>query len=185
MNELPCSPTQSHQDEVAAITDIHRLQEYSVDFKSLSDISPAQPYGSYTNYDSFPYPSVDCIPNFMGTPVPDGNQQKQALPRSKSKPQLNLPKAVPPWLDVPRPQPRPRLPLKRTSKVPTSPDVSSQDLPVPPITSGDVYCDSKCTPILSDSKSDEAETCIPSPVVLPDLNDVITCSSEVQETILC
>ena len=68
VNGLSCSPTQSYQDEVAAVTDIPRLQEYSVDSQSLSDISPAQAFGSHTNHDSFPYPSVDCIHEFKDTP---------------------------------------------------------------------------------------------------------------------
>ena len=74
--------------------------------------------------------------------------------------------------------------MKRASKVPNSPDVCHQDSPVPAIASEDVYHASKCTSTLSDSDlgvSDEVETCIPSPVASPDLNDVTTCSSEVSE----
>ena len=85
VNVPSCSPTLAHQDELAAIADIPMSQ---------SDISPAKACGSYTNHDSFPYPSVDCIPEFIDTPVPDGSQQKLALSRSKPKPQLTLQKAV-------------------------------------------------------------------------------------------
>ena len=163
------------------------MQEYSVDSQSLSDISPAQACGSYTNHDSFPYPSVDCIPEFMDTPVPDGSQQKLVLHRSKPKSQLTLQKAVPPLPDVPRPQPKPRLSLKRTSRVHTNPDtISHQDLSVSSTASGDVYCGPKCTSTLSDSDlgvSDEVETCIPGPVASPDLNDMTTYSSKVKEAL--
>ena len=170
VNGPSCSPAQAHQDELAAVTNIPGLHECSSHSQSLSDISAD---GSYANHDSFPYPSVDCIPEFMDTPVPDGSQQKLALPRSKP--------------DVPRPQPKPRLSLKRNSKVPTSPDaISHQDSPVPSTTSGDVYCGPKGTPTLSDSNigvSDEVETCIPSHVVSPDLNEVTSHSSKVREAL--
>ena len=146
--------------------------------QSPSDVSPAQAKdvnGSHVNPDSFPYPSVDCIQECLDTPVPDGIQQRLALPR----PQLSLKKDVPSWPDVPRPQPKPRLSLKRASKVPNSPDGCHQDSLVPAIASEDVYHASKCTPTLSDSDlgvSNEVETCIPSPVASPDLNDVTTYS---------
>ena len=70
--------------------------------------------------------------------------------------------------------------------MPNSPDVCHQDSPVPAIASEDVYHASKCTPTRSDSDlgvSDEVETCIPSPVASPDLNDVTTYSSEVSEAL--
>ena len=104
-NGLSCTPILAYQDELAAITDIPRLQEYAVDSQSLSDISPAQAYESYTNHDPFPYPSVDCIPAFMDTQVPDGILQRQILPSPKLKPWLSK-------KDVPRPHPKPRLSLK-------------------------------------------------------------------------
>ena len=68
--------------------------------------------------------------------------------------------------------------------MPNSPDVYHQDSPLPAFASEDVYHASKCTPTLSDSNlgvSDEVETCIPSPVALPDLND--TYSSGVGEAL--
>ena len=157
--------------------------------QSPSDVSLAQAKdvnGSHVNPDSFPYPSVDCIQECLDTPVPNGIQQRLALPRPKSRPWLSLKKDVPSWSDVPRPQPKPRLSLKRASKVPNSPDVCHQDSPVPAIASEDVYHASKCTPTLSDSDlgvSDEVETCIPSPVASLDLNDVTTYSSEVSEAL--
>ena len=77
--------------------------------------------------------------------------------------------------------------MKRTSKIHTSPDaISPKDLPVHSTASEDVFCGFKCTHTLSDSNlgiSDEVETCIPSPVVSPDLNDVTICSSEVSEAL--
>ena len=188
VNGPSCSPTLAHQDELAAITDIATLQECSFHPHSLSDIYPAQADGSFTNPDSFPYPSVDCIQECLDTPVPDGIQQKLALPRPKPKPWLSLKKDIPSWPDVPRPQPKPRLSLKRASKVPTSPDVCHQDSPVPAIACEDVYCASKCTPTLCDSDlgvSDEVGTCIPSPVASLDLNDVTKYSSEVSEALYC
>ena len=153
--------------------------------QSPSDVSLAQAKdvnGSHVNPDSFPYPSVDRIQECLDTPVPNGIQQRLALPRPKPRPWLSLKKDVPSWPDVPRPQPKPRLSLKRASKVPNSPDVCHQDSPVPAIASEDVYHTSKCTPTLSDSDlgvSNKVETCIPSPVASPDLNDVTTYSSEV------
>ena len=105
-----------------------------------SDISPAQADVSYTNPDSLPYPSVDCIPECRDTPVPDGILQRQVLPWLKPKPWLSkkdvppcpvvprLQKDVPPWPCVPRRQPKPRLFFKKTSKIPTSPDVISHQL---------------------------------------------------------
>ena len=72
VNGMSCSPTLAHQDEMAAITDIATLQECSFHPQSLSDIYPAQADGSYTNPDSFPYPSVDCIQEYLDTPVPNG-----------------------------------------------------------------------------------------------------------------
>ena len=155
--------------------------------QSPSDVSLAQAKdvnGSHVNPDSFPYPSVDCIQECPDTPVLNGIQQRLVLHRPKSRPQLSLKKDVPSWLDVPRPQPKPRLSLKRASKVPNSPDVCHQDSPVPAIASEDVYHASTCTPTLSDSDlgvSDEVETCIPSPVASPDLND--TYSSGVGEAL--
>ena len=157
--------------------------------QSPSDVSLAQAKdvnGSHVNPDSFPYPSVDCIQECLDTPVPNGIQQRLALPRPKPRPRLFLKKDVPSWPDVPRPQPKPRLSLKRASKVPNSPDVCHQDSPVPAIASEDVYHASKCTPTLSDSDlgvSDEVETCIPNPVASLDLNDVTTYSSEVSEAL--
>ena len=168
VNGPSCSPTQSHQDEVAAVTDIPRLQEYSVDSQSLSDISPAQAYGPYTSPDSLPYLNVDCIQECLDTPVPDGILQKLAFPQPKPKPRLSLKEDVPPWPNVSRPQPKPMLSLKRTSKVHASPDaLSHQELPVHSTASQNVYCGPKCTTTLSDSNlgvSNEVETCIPSPV---------------------
>ena len=154
------------------------MQEYSFHSQSLSHISPAQADASYTSPDSLPYPSVDCIQECLDTPVLDGILQNLALPRLKPKPQLSLKK------NVPRPQPKPRLSLKKIGKVHTSLDaISHKDLPVHSTAGGDAYYDSKCTPTLSDSDSDEVETCIPSPVASPDLNDVTTCSSEVSEAL--
>ena len=187
VNGLSCSPTLAHQDELVAITDIATLQECSFHPQSLSDIYPAQADGSYTNPDSFPYPSVDCIQECLDTPVPNGIQQRLALPRPKPKPQLSLKKDVPSWSDVPRPQPKPRLSLKRTGKVHASPDaISHQDSPVPSTASGDVYYGYKFSPTLSDSNlgvSNEVETCIPSPTASPDLNDVTACGSKVSEAL--
>ena len=180
VNAPSCSPTQAHQDELAASTDIPKLQEYSFHSQSLSDISAE---GSYTSPDSLPYPSVDCIQECLDTPVPDGILQNLALPRLKPKPWLSLKKNVPPQPDVPRPQPKHKLSLKKIGKVHTSPDaISHEDLPVHSTASGDAY-DSKCTPTLSDSDSDEVETCIPSPTASPDLNDVTACSLEVSEAL--
>ena len=161
-----CSPTQSSRD---------------VSLPQAKDVN-----GSHVNPDSFPYPSVDCIQECLDTPVPNGIQQRLALPRPKPRPWLSLKKDVPSWPDVPRPQPKPRLSLKRASKVPNSPDVCHQDSPVPAIASEDVYHASKCTPTLSDSDlgvSDEVETCITSPLASLDLNDVTTYSSEVSEAL--
>ena len=146
--------------------------------QSLSDISTN---GSYTSPDSLPYPNVDCIQECLDTPVPDGILQKLAFP------QPILKKDVPPQSNAPGPQSKPRLSLKRTSKVYTSPDtISHEDSPVPSTASGDIYCGYKCTPPLSDSEvsvSNEVETCMPSPVTSLDLNDVTTCSSEVKEAL--
>ena len=157
--------------------------------QSPSDVSLAQTKdvnGSYVNPDSFPYPSVDGIQECLDTPVPNGIQQRLALPRPKPRPQLSMKKDVPSWLDVPRPQSKPRLSLKRASKVPSNPDVCHQDSPVPAIASEDVYHASTCTPTLSDSDlgvSNEVKTCIPSPVASPDLNDVTAYSSEVSKAL--
>ena len=159
-----CSPTQSPSDVFLAQT---------------KDVN-----GLHVNPDSFPYPSVDCIHECRDTPVPNGIQQRLALPRPKSRLQLSLKKDVPSWPDVPRPQPKSRLSLKRASKVPNSPDVCHQDSPVPAIASEDVYHASTCTPTLSDSDlgvSNEVKTCIPSHVASPDLND--TYSSGVGEAL--
>ena len=68
-NGLSCTPTLAYQDE---------LQEYSVNSQSLSDISAAQAkdvHESYINLDLFPYPSVQCMPECLDTPVPDGIPQ--------------------------------------------------------------------------------------------------------------
>ena len=108
-------------------------------------------------------------------------------------------KDVPPWPDVPklqkdvslsnvpRPQPKPRLSLKKASKVHTSPDATSQnDSPVYSTASRDVDCGNKCNPTLSDSDlgvSDEVDTCIPSPEASINLNDVTTHSSKVREVL--
>ena len=184
VNGPSCSATQAHQDELAASNDVSKLQEYFFHSQSLNGSSPAQ---AKDVHDSLPYPSVDCIQECADTPVPNGIPQKLALPRPKPKPQLSLKKDVLPWPDVPRPQPKPRLSLNRTSKVHASPDViSHQDSPIPSTASGDVNCSSKCAPTLSDSNlgvNDEVKTCSPSSVVSPDLNDVITCSSEVSEAL--
>ena len=130
---------------------------------------------------------MDCIQERVDPAIPDGISQKLVLPRPIPKPQLCLKKYVPSHSDVPRPQPKLRLSLKRTSEVHTSPDtISHKDLPVHSTASGDVYCGPKYAPTLSDSKlgvSNEVETGIPSPVVLQDLNDVTTCSSEVSEAL--
>ena len=79
-------------------------------------------------------------------------------------------------LDVPRPDPEPKLSLKRTSEVYTSPDaIIHQDSPVHSTASGDVHCGSKCTSVHHDleiSVSDEDEICIPSPALLLDLKDI-------------
>ena len=161
-----CSPTQSPSD---------------VSLVQAKDVN-----GSHVNPDSFPYPSVDCIQECLDTPVPNGIQQRLALPRPQPRPRLSLKKDVPSWPDAPRPQPKPRLSLKRASKVPNSPDVCHQDSPLPAIASEDVYHASKCTPTLSDSDlgvSNEVGTCIPSPVASLDLNDVTTYSSEVSEAL--
>ena len=118
---------------------------------------------------------MDCIQGRQDTPVPNWILQKLVLP------QPILKKDVPPWSDVPRTQPKPRLSLKRTNKVHTSPDS-----PVLSTASEDVYCGSKCTHTLSDPNlgvCNEVGTCIPSPVASPDLNDVTTCSSEVSEAL--
>ena len=89
--------------------------------QSPSDVSLAQAKdvnGSHVNPDSFPYPSVDCIQECLDTPVPNGIQQRLALPRPKPRPRLFLKKDVPSWPDVPRPQPKPRLSLKGLVKCP-------------------------------------------------------------------
>ena len=123
----------------------------------------------------------------MDTPVPDGIPQKLVLSRPIPNPRLSLKKDVPSQSDVPRPQPKPRLSLKRTGKVHASPDaINNQDSPIPSTASGNVYCGSKCTPTLSDSNfsvSVEVETCIRCPVASLDLNDVTTCSAEVNEAL--
>ena len=86
-----------------------------------------------------------------GYSSPKWDPVKAGPSRPKPRPWLSLKKDVPSWLDVPRPQSKPRLSLKRASKVPNSPDVCHQDSPVPAIASEDVYHASKCTPTLSDS----------------------------------
>ena len=118
--------SQSYEIEIQA----NQLALTQKQKQSQSDISPAQADVSYTNPDSLPYPSVDCISECRDTPVPDGILQRQVLPWPKPKPWLSkkdvppcpvvprLQKDVPPWLGVPRPQPKPRLSLKRTSKYP-------------------------------------------------------------------
>ena len=152
VNGPSCTPTPAYQDELAASNDIPRVQEYSFYSPSLSNISPAQSDVSYINPGSLPYLSVDCIPACRDTQIPDGILQRQVLPRLKPKPWLSK-KDVPPWPDVSRPQPKPRLSLKRTSKVHTSLDaINHQDSLVASTASGDVYCGSKCTPTLSDSQ---------------------------------
>ena len=65
--------------------------------QSPSDVSLAQAKdvnGSHVNPDSFPYPSVDCIQECLDTPVPNGIQQRLALPRPKPRPRLSLKKDV-------------------------------------------------------------------------------------------
>ena len=190
VNGLSCSPTLAHQDELFTSTDIPGMEEYSFDIQSPSNISlphTKDVCGSCSNLDSFPYPSVDCMQECLDTSVPDRITQKLALPRPKHKPRLSLKKDVPSQSDVHRPQPKPRLSLKRTSKEHANPDaISHQDAPTPSTASGDVYCGSKCKPILSDSilgVSNEVETCIPRSVASRDLNDVTTCCSEVGEAL--
>ena len=108
-------PTPAYQGELAAGSDIPRVQEYAFHSQSLSDISPSQADVSYINPSSLPYPSVDCIPACRDTPVPDDILQRQVLPRPKPKPWLSK-KDVPSQPNVPRPQPKPRLSLKRLVK---------------------------------------------------------------------
>ena len=66
--------------------------------------------------------------------------------------------------------------LKRTSEAHTNPDaIIHQDLLVHSTASGNVHCGSKCTSVHHDleiSISDEDETCIPSPAVLPDQRNI-------------
>ena len=66
--------------------------------------------------------------------------------------------------------------LKRTSEAHTNPDsIIHQDILVHSTASGDVHCGSKCTSVHHDleiSISDEDETCIPSPAVLPDQRNI-------------
>ena len=199
VNGSSCTPILAYQDELAAGNDIPRVQECSFHSQSLSDISPAQADASYINPGLLPYPSVDCIQACRDTPVSDGILQRQVLPRPKPwlskkdvQPWPDVPKLqkdVPPWPNVPRPQPKPRLSLKRTSKVHASPDaLGCQDLPAPSTANGNVYCGPKYTSTPSNSDlgvSDEVETCITNPVVSPDLNDVTTYSSEVKEALTC
>ena len=77
--------------------------------------------------------------------------------------------------------------LKRTSEAHTNPDaIIHQELLVHSTASGDVHCGSKCTSVhhnLEISVCDEDETCIPSPVALPDQRDFT--SSLATEVALC
>ena len=65
VNGPSCSPTQAHQDELAASTDIPKLQEYCF------------------------HSSVDCVQECLDTPVLDGIPQRLALLRPKPKPWLS------------------------------------------------------------------------------------------------
>ena len=93
-NGPSCTPTLAYQDELAAGNDIPRVSEYSFHSQSLNDISPAQADVSYINPGSLPYPRVDCIQEYLDTPVLDGIPQKLALPRPRPKPWLSLKKNV-------------------------------------------------------------------------------------------
>ena len=119
---------------------------------------------------------MDGIPKCQDTPIPDGSSERLALLRPELKPCLFLQKDALLQLDVPRPDPEPKLSLKRTSEVYTSPDaIIHQDLLVYSTASGNVHCGSKCTSVHHDleiSISDEDETCIPSPTVLLDQRDI-------------
>ena len=99
-----------------------------------------------------------------------------ALLGPEAKPYLSLQKDVLWQLDVPRPDLEPKLSLKRTSEVYTSPDaIIHQDSPVHSTASGDVHCGFKCTSVHHDLKisvSDEDEICIPSPASLLDLKNI-------------
>ena len=79
-------------------------------------------------------------------------------------------------MDVPRPDPEPKLSLKSTGEAHTSPDaIIHRDSPVHSTANGDVHCGSKCMSVHHDleiSVSDEDETCIPSPTVLPDQRNI-------------
>ena len=112
----------------------------------------------------------------FNTPIPNGISQRLALPQPKPKPHLSLQKDVLLQLDVPRPDPESKLSLKRTSEAHTNPDaIIHQDLLVHFTASGNVHWGSKCTSVHHDleiSISDEDETCIPSPAVLPDQRDI-------------
>ena len=151
-----CSPTQSPSDgSLAQAKDVH---------------------GSHINLDPFPGPHVDGIPKCQDTPIPDGSSERLALLRPEAKPYLSLQKDVLQQLDVPRPYLEPKLSLKRTSELYTSPDaIIHQDSPVHSTASGDVHCGSKCTSVHHDleiSVSDEDEICIPSPTSLLDLKGI-------------
>ena len=163
-----CSPTQSPSDgSLAQAKDVR---------------------GSHINLDPFPGPHVDGIPKCQDTPIPDGSSERLALLRPKAKPCLSLQKDVLWQLDVPRPDPVPKLSLKRTSEAHTSPDaIIHHDSLVHSTASGDVHCGSKCTSVHHDpeiSVSDEDETCIPSPAALPDQRDV-TSSLTIKAAVGC
>ena len=119
---------------------------------------------------------MDGIPKCQDTPIPDGSSERLALLRPEPKPCLSLQKDALWQLDVPRPDLEPKLSLKRTSEVYTSPDaIIHQDSPVHSTASGDVHCGSKCTSVHHDleiSVSDEDDICIPSPTLQLDLKDI-------------
>ena len=145
-------------------------------FPSDSSLTQAKDvHGSHINLNPFPGPHVDGIPKCQDTPIPDGSSERLALLGPKPKPCLSLQKDVLQQLDVPWPDLEPKLSLKRTSEVYTSPDaIIHQDSPVHSTASGDVHCGSKCTSVHHDreiSVSDEDEICIPSHTSLPDLKD--------------
>ena len=101
-----CSPTQSPSDGSLA---------------QAKDVP-----GSHINLDPFLGPHMDGIPKCQDTPIPNGISQRLALPWPKPKPHLSLQKDV-----LLQPDPVPKLSLKRTSEVYTSPDaIIHQDSPV-------------------------------------------------------
>ena len=125
---------------------------------------------------------MDGIPKCQDIPIPDGSSERLALLRPEPKPCLSLQKDVLWQLDVPRSDPEPKLSLKRTSEVYTSPDsIIPQDSPV------HSHCGSKCTSVHHNceiSVSDDDEICIPSPTSLPDLKN-IPCSLTTKAAVSC